>query len=313
MPTTRNMMTTGRIDHPVNIFYRKQFLRRSMPLMIHQNWGLQENMPAHAGDTIKWRRYASPTAQTTALTEGEDPTPILQSKTDLTATVRNFGAWMKVSTWLDLTGENSDGAQRTRWLADQFRLTIDTLCRAVISGTASNTTCSNGDAVATDFNQTDIETVTENMLGNEAMYFMSNISAGPNQGTSPILPAFVGITHTLLRNDIIDISGFKYNNQYGSAGAKLNPGEIGSVTDVRISLTNNAFTSGSNYYMTILGEEAYGNVRIKSADHMLIHLRPDQVGSPLLQFGTYGWKTVYACKILNDNWMHALIGTRGSR
>jgi len=310
--TVRNMMTTGRIDHPINIFYRKQFLRRSMPAMIHTKWGLQEGMPAHAGDTVKWRRYASPIAQTTVLTEGEDPTPIMQSKTDLTATVNPYGAWMKVSSWLDLTGENRDGAQRTRWLADQFMLTIDTLCRVVISGTASNTTCTNGIAAATEFNQKDIEVVTETMRGNYANYFTTNIAAGPNQGTSPILPAFAAISHTLLRNDIIDISGFKYPNQYGSAG-NVSPEEIGSITDVRVSLTQNAHTSGSNYYMTILGEEAYGNVRIDSADEMLIHLRPDQVGSPLKQYSTYGWKAVYAAKILNDNWIHALIGTRGSR
>lgn len=312
MPTTRNMMTTGRIDHPINIFYRKQFLRRSMPLMIHQQWGLMENMPARAGENIKWRRYSSPTAQTTVLTEGEDPTPIMQSKTDLTAAVQPYGAWMKVSSWLDLTGENSDAAQRTRWLADQFRITIDTLCRVVISGTASNTTCSNGDGVATDFNPKDIETVTETMLGNYAQYFTANVAAGTGQGTSPILPAFAGIAHTLLRNDIIDISGFKYTNQYGSP-TSLYDGEIGSVTDVRIALTQNSHTSGSNYYLTIIGEEAYGNVRIESADEMLIHLRPDQVGSPLKQYSTYGWKAVYAAKILNDNWIHALIGTRGSR
>ena len=312
MPVARNMMTTGRIDHPVNIFYREQFLRRSMPLMIHPNWGLQENMPAHAGDTIKWRRFASPVAQTTALTEGEDPTPILRSKTDLTATVRNYGAWTKESTWLDLTGKNSNGAERTRFLADQFRITIDTLCRAVISGTASNTTNTNGDGVATDFNRKDIEAVTEMMLGNFARYFTGNIAAGTGQGTSPILPAFAAIAHTLLRNDITDIAGFKYTNQYGSTPA-LNPGEIGSVTDIRISLTTNAFTSGSNYYMTIIGEEAYGNVRITNADEMLIHLSADQVASPLKQYSTYGWKTVYACKILNDNWLHAIIGTRGSR
>lgn len=312
MPTTRNMMTTGRIDHPINVFYRRQFLRRSMPLMIHQQWGMMENMPAHAGDTIKWRRYASPTAQTTILTEGEDPTPIMQSKTDLSAQVRPYGAYMKVSSYLDLTGENSDAAQRTRWLADQFRITIDTLCRVVISGTASNTTCSNGISVATDFNTQDIETVTETMLGNYAQYFYSNVAAGPNQGTSPILPAFAGIAHTLVRNDIIDLTGFKYTNQYGSSGG-IFEGEIGSVTDVRIALTQNAYTSGSNYYLTIIGEEAYGNVRIESADEMLIHLRPDQVGSPLKQYSTYGWKAVYAAKILSDNWIHALIGTRGSR
>ena len=93
----------------------------------------------------------------------------------------------------------------------------------------------------------------------------------------------------------------------------LNPGELGSITDVRLSLTNNAYVSGSNYYLTVIAEEAYGNVKINNADELLIHLTSEQVGSPLKMYSTYGWKATYACKILNDNWLRALIGTRGSR
>ena len=313
MTTNTNMMTTSRIDHPINVYYKEKFLRRTMPLMIHPNWGMPAQIPQHEGDTFKWRRYASPTAQIVPLVEGVDPRPVLQSKTDLTSTQKWYGAWMKASSRLDLTGTTQDAAQRTEWLADQFRITIDTLCRAVISGTASSTTCTNGDAVATDFNETDIETMTEAMLGTDARYFMGNISAGTGQGTSPINPAFVGITHTLLRNDFIAIPGFKYVNQYGTSAA-LNPGEIGSVgPDVRLSLTNNAYVSGSNYRLTIIAEEAYGNVKIANADELLIHLSSDMVGSPLKMYSTYGWKCSYACKILNDNWLRALQGTRGSR
>jgi len=312
MPTNTSMMTTSRIDHPINIYYSEKFLRRVMPLMIHANWGMAAQIPMHEGDTFKWRRYASPTAQTVPLIEGVDPRPVLQSKTDLTSTQKWYGAWMKASTQLDVTGTNQDAAQRTEWLADQYRITIDTLCRAVISGTASSTTCTNGDGVATDINLTDIETRTEAMAGNEARYFMGNIAAGTGQGTSPILPAFAAIAHTLTRNDISAIAGFKYTNQYGTS-APLNPGEFGSVSDVRISLTNNAYTSGSNYYLTIIAEEAYGNVKIANADKLLIHHPASAVNSPLEMYSTYGWKCSYACKILNDNWIQALIHTRGSR
>ena len=312
MPDTTNIVTTGRIDHPVHMYYRDKFLRRAMPQLVHAQFGMEEPMPKNVGDLVKWRRYANPTAQTVALTEGVDPSPVLQSKTDLTARVRPYGAYLKESTWLDLTGPNSHGRQRTEWLADQFYLTIDTLCRAVISGTASNSTCTRGGDVATDFNTPDLEKVTENMLGKEARYITSNIAAGQGQGTSPILPAFAGITHTLLRNDIIAMAGFRHVNQYGNGTAGW-PQEIGSVTDVRMILTNNAYTNSTNYYMTIIAQEAYGNVKISGSTEMLIHLSPEQVGSPLKQYSTYGWKCTYACKILNDNWIHALIGTRGAR
>lgn len=307
--TPSSVMTTSRIDHPVNVFFKEQFLRRAMPLMLHTMWGQEVPMPQKAGEIVKWRRYVTPTAQTTPLTEAEDPAPILQSKTDLTVQVKPYGAYMKVSSWLDLTGKSADGAQRTEWLADQFRRTIDTLCREVISATASTTTATNGDDVATDINQKDIERVTETMLGNEAKYITKNISAGPNIGTAPGLPAFVGILNTLLRNDVIALPTFKFPNQYGSAHTPL-PGEVGQVTDVRIVMTTDGYVSGSNYRLTVIGQESYGNVKISGGDEMLIFLPGN---SPLKQFNTYGWKGTYAARILNDNWLHALIVTRGSR
>ena len=312
MPSVKNVMTTSRIDHPVNVYFKTQFLRRAFPRMLHTLWGMENPMPQHAGEVTKWRRYASPTAQTTPLVEGEDHSPVLQSKTDISAQVKPYGAFIKVSSWLDLTGMSADGAQRTDWLADQFKRTIDTLCRETISATASTTTASNGSPTATLVNRTDVETVTETLLGNEAMYITKNVSAGTGVGTAPVLPAFVGIMDTLLRNDVLNVSTFRHPNQYGSNVAEL-PGEMGSITDVRIVLTTDGYVSGSNYRLTIIGQESYGNVKISGADEMLIHLTPDQVGSPLKQYGTFGWKANYACRILNDNWIHALIITRGSR
>lgn len=312
MPTARNMNTTANMGHPVNIAYQKAFLSRRMPLMLYAMFGMPYSIPANEGDTIMWDRFANPTAQTTPLTEGEDPRPIQQSRTTITARVREFGAWLKCSSWMEVTAPHSYTLQKTEWLSDQSARTLDTVCRDTLVGTASSQTCANGDPTATMINETDILTVTETMLTNEARQISPMIDAGTGQGTSPAMRSFVIISNTALRNDYFNADGFLKISQYGSGKARF-PGEEGQLGDCAVLLTTDGAVSGSNYQNLIIGTEAYGNVKLPANDKSLIFHGPAQVGSALERFSTYGWKQTYAARILRDEWIQNLICTRGSR
>lgn len=312
MATDRNVITTGRLGHPVNNYYIKKFLSRRMPNMVFTMFGMPYTLPAHEGDTVSWDRFANPTAQTTPLVEAEDPSPVLQSRTTIQSTVSRYGAWMKCSSWMQITAPNSYSAQKTEWLSDQHAITMDTVCRNTIVGTASSTTCSNGSPTATMINSTDTLTVTENILRQEGRQITSAVNAGTGQGTSPTMPGFIMIADTDLRNDFYADPGFLKFSQYGSGGPQY-PGEEGRLEDCVVILTTNGYLSGATYSNVVISQEAYGNVRLPADDEMLIHLSPREVGSPLLSYSTYGWKGVYAARILNDNWIHVLNCTRGAR
>ena len=312
MATPKTTITTSRIDHPINVYFYEQFLRRTMPLMVHEQFGKQYVIPANQGDTAKWRRYTSPLAQTTPITETEDPSPVLMSKTDLTCTISNYGAWIRPTTWLDMTGTTADKRERTSWLADQHAITIDTLCRAVISGTASGATCSNGTPTVTLLNKTDVDTAVRTLAGNDAMMLTSPIKAGTGQGTSPIRDAFIAIAHTDLMHDIENkISGFKHFTTYASYTGTYK-GEWGATGNVRWLLTRNAYLSGSNYTVPIMGQECFGNVKMPAVEDLLIFHPPKTAGSALELYSTYGWKSPYAAKILNDNWIYGLTCTKSA-
>lgn len=311
-PTTRNMNTTSNLGHPVNIFYQKAFLSRRMPLMIYAMFGMPYSIPAHEGDTIYWDRFTNPTAQSTPLIEGEDPRPILQTRTTISARVREFGAWLKCSSTMGVTAPASYTTQKAEWLSDQSALTLDTVCRDTLVGTASSTTCSNGTPTATMINETDVLTVSETMLVNRARQFAPEIMAGTGQGTSPAIKAFVMISDSRLRNDFFNEGSFLKVSQYGSS-TKTWPGEIGQLGDCRVLLTENGYLSGSNYTNLIISTEAYGNVKLPANDKPLIFHGAAQVGSPLERFSTYGWVQTYAARILRDEWIQALVSTRGSR
>ena len=310
MPTHRTTMTTTRVDHPVNMYYQRKVLTRVFPLLAYAQFGQQARIPRHEGDTTKWRRWANLLAQTTPLTEAEDPTPILMSKTDLTATVVEYGAATKISSWMKFTGIGSDQDQMADVLLDNMRLTLDTLCRDVVAGVASTTTCSNGVGTATYLNKTDIDTVVTNLLAENAKPIRGMIGAGPNQGTSPIRPAFIAVGHVLQRPRLEAVSGFKHVVNYADPGDRYE-GEFGATGDVRWILTTNARVVTTNYHNIIMAQDFFGNVKIdgNSADRPLIYTPPDRTGSPLQRFAYLGWLTNYACKILNDNFGHDLIST----
>jgi len=309
-PTQKTTMTTTRVDHPVNLFYQRKVLTRVFPLLLYAQFGQQDRIPQHEGDTSKWRRWANLLAQTTPLTEAEDPTPILISKTDLSASVKEYGAATKISSWMKFTGLGQDQQNIADVLLDNMRLTLDTLCRDVVAGVASSTTCSNGSPTTTLINKTDIDTVVINLLAENAAMIRPEIKAGPNQGTSPIRAAFIGISHVLNRTRISNVSGFKHVVNYASASDRYE-GEFGSTGDVRWLLTTNARVVSTNYHNIIMAKDFFGNVKIdgSSADKPLIYTPPDRTGSPLHRFSYLGWLANYAAKILNDNFGHDLIST----
>jgi len=310
MPTQKTTMTTSRVEHPVNVYYQRKVLTRVFPLLLYAQFGQQDRIPQHEGATCKWRRWANLLAQTTPLTEAEDPTPVLLSKTDLTSTVSEYGAAVKMSSWMKFTGIGSDQDNMADILLDNMRLTLDTLCRDVVAGLASTTTCSNGSGTATYLNKTDIDTVVTNLLAENCKMLAPIIPAGTGQGTSPIRPAFIAIGHVNQRPRLEAVSGFKHFSNYADH-TRIYEGEFCATGDVRWLLTTNAYTSGSNYYNLIMGQDFFGNVKIdgNSADRPLIYTPPDRTGSPLQRFSYLGWLANYAAKILNDNFGHALIST----
>lgn len=306
--STKNVVTTDRIDHPVNIYFQKKFLKTLEPLLVYAQFGQDATLPQHMGDTYKWRRYAELAVATTPLDEVQDPSPVLPEKTDLSVLMRNYGAWLKTSAWRDMIGLTQDKNAMTERLTKQSAKTLDTLIRNVSAGGASNTTCSNGLPTETFLNAKDIKIVIKNLMAENAEMITSKIKAGTGQGTSPIRRAFIVIAHTDLMMDIEDVAGFKHTSTYPK-GTGIYLGEHGSIGNSRWILTTNAYTSGSNYYCLFIAEDFFGKVKVQGTSRPLIYHSPRESGSPLEMYGTLGWKIPYASKILYDVLGHSLICT----
>jgi len=306
--TVKNVTTTSRIDHPVNLYYQKKMLDTLDPLLIYAMFGQSVAMPQHEGDTVKWRRYAKKSAATTPLTEAEDPTPVQSSKTDISAQVREYGSYEQISSWLKFTGLGSDQDAIVDRLKAQMALTIDTLCRDVVIGGASGATCSNGSPVTSYLNKTDVDTAVRTLLTEDASMITPKLKAGTGQGTSPIRDSFIALASNSLITDIENISGFKHVANYAQPGDAY-PGEWGATGNVRWILSSNGYKSGSDYTVSILAKDAYGNVQISGGQGPLIYTPADRTGSPLQRYSTVGWLRNYVARILNEVLVYNLVCT----
>lgn len=311
MATNNNMMTTTQVNHPINIFYQSKVLKRVIDAFIYVRFGQKDSAPMHTGDTQKWRRWGNPDAQTVPLIEGVNPTPILLSKTDIQVKLKEYGAYIVTSSWMTFTGITDDENQMANILLDNERLTLDTLTRDVASGTASQTTASNGGDTATHINKIDLDIIVTNLLVQNTEMIKPQIGAGVKVSTSPIRASFVGITHVGMRQTIENVSGFKHVSSYAQDLAM--PDEFGATDDIRWLLTTNAprTNATTGYQSLIFGEQFYGTTKIdgSSAGSNLIAKTAKEVGGALERFGTLGWLQNFAAQILNDNFGHVLITT----
>ena len=303
-------ITTTQVPHPINLHYQRMVLTRVIPAFLYNQFGLDVTMPQHAGDTNKWRRWSNLADALVPLTEGEDPTPILMSVTDITAVLKEYGVLTKQSSWRDFTGITDDNQQMAGVLLDNMASTLDSLARDVLDGTASTTTASNGVPTATFLNKTDIDTVVTNFEGQNARKFKAMIAAGVKISTSPIRSAYVGIGHTDQRPRLEAVAGFKHVSSYAN-NTQIMEHEFGSTGDVRWLLTSKAPKDTSSpvlYSNIIMAKEFFGNVKIKgeTADGPLVFTSADKTGSGLRRFSLLGWIRNYAAKLLNDNFGHNL-------
>ena len=304
-----NITTTTQVDPGVATWYDKVLLRRAKPYLVHGMFSQKRNLKRKSGNTIKFRRYAALSTATTPLSEGVTPSGQRLSKTDLSATVAQYGDFVHVSDWVDLTVEDAVLTETAGLLGDQMGETRDELCRDVLIATAST------QDVSGVLDRSDIRTAVKTLLGNNAKMISNLIPAGQGQGTTPVRPAYWGIMHTDLVDDLEDITGFKSTAEYPRQEPVMQA-EWGATDNVRWLLSTKADkTSGGTdtYDLLVIAQDAYGETEIEgSAQNIVKAFGDGGTSDPLNQRATSGWKMTYVCRILNDSFMLSLTNVQHS-
>ncbi len=82
---------TGNITQASQNYLSVPFLSRAYPRFVHPLFGQVRDIPMNNTTDIRFRKYGSLSAATTALTEGVTPDSSQISSTDITATALQYG------------------------------------------------------------------------------------------------------------------------------------------------------------------------------------------------------------------------------
>lgn len=323
MPQT----TYGDISPRTAAYAAVDMLKRAMPFLVIEKFGQVKTLPNKNSKVVTFRRYNALSATPAALTEGVTPAAKTLTKTDVTATLVQYGDRVELSDVVLDTHEDAVLKEATEVLGEQAAQMIETVRFNVLKA-GTNVFYTNGsarNAVNSKITIAAQRKVTRALKRQNSRPITSVVRSTPNYLTASIAPGYIGLVHTDQENDIRDMTGFKPAEDYGS----MTPfeSEIGKVETVRyvtstifapfadaggLASTNATLsttgTAADVYPALIVGRDAYGIVPLKgqnSLTPMIVNPKPSD-SDPLAQRGHAAWKSMQTAVILNDLWMGRL-------
>ena len=311
-----NLTTTSQIDAGAELYYDRMLLIRARPYLIHDRWAQSRPMPSGQGEVIKFRQYTNLSTATTVLSEGITPSGKQLAKTDITATVYQYGDFVHITDRVDITNTSGELNEANELLAQQMAETTDEIIRNVLTTCASASTSQETNDV---LSKAEIDGVVQTLLGNSAKPINEVISATTGVSTEAVRKSFWGTMHTDMIDDLETVTNFISTANYPSQSPVLDE-EWGATGNVRWVHSPNAISgatendafdggvTGSYYWLNIIGKNAYAIVDLKegNAKSIIKEYGSSGTADPLNQRMTMGWKAYFTARVLNDNFMHIL-------
>ena len=321
-----SLQTTTEITSAVSEFYYRTLLERAMPLLTHELFGQLRPLDTRNGLLGKFRRYEKLSTTITPLTQGVPPASTDPTKTDITATVKTYGAYIEYTDDVELTTPDPILTEFNTLLGEQAGESIDILRRdTLVAGTSvsyANGTTRVG--LTSAITLAVLQKAHRTLRANNANWIRSYLSASTNVGTTPIRSSYVAIVHPHVGYDVRNLTGFKGVEEYGTMQA-IHESEIGSIPSAGIRFLESTQakvwidaggTAGSTlkstgasqadvYGTLIFGMNAYGLIPLRG-NALTTHLKArgtSGAADALDQIGTTGWKAKTTQVILNDNFM----------
>jgi N4-gp56 family major capsid protein len=312
-----NTTTSEGMSAEMKTYYDMELLRNAKPNLVHDQFAQKRNIPRNGGKTIEFRKYGSLPKALTPLTEGVTPAGSEMNVTAITATVAQYGDYIKITDMLKLTAIDNNLVEAVTMLGDQSGRTLDTITRdAMAAGT--NVIYAGGRVSRANLTTSDKLNVK---LIKKAATQLKRFNAPKINGS------YVGIIHPSVSHDLMDDPEFISWHQYARP-EELYEGEIGKLAGVRFVESTEAKIWNDNtcpvhteavpaagttpavdatYYSVygtiIVGANAYATTAVEGGGLQTIIKQLGSGDDPLDQRATAGWKAIKTAKILNEFYM----------
>ena len=311
----------GGMTASMKTFYDTELLENARPELIHTQFARKQALPAGRGKTVEWRKWNT-LEDAGALTEGVIPTGQKFGQSAVTQAITQYGTYVSVSDQLELHAIDDVILGAAEELGASAGTTQDKLVRNVAAAGTNVQYC---DKVGTNGAHTAVTSragldttakLTPDEV-NKAVTLLKKLKAPKIDGK------YIAIIHPSVAYDLRSSEAWIEAHKYAGL-TELFTGEIGELHGVRfIETTEAKIFNGegcpvktaadtskgtpaeyySVYATLFLGKDAYGMIDPEGGNLEMIIKDKGQVGGPLNQFSTLGYKFSSAAKILYEDRM----------
>jgi N4-gp56 family major capsid protein len=301
------MIGVGGMSNELKQTYDRLLLERALPNLVHTQFGQKRNIPPRGGKSIEFRRMERITINTTALTEGTNPTETVATYSAVSCTISQYGMYSKVSDLLDMQAFDPVIADYAENYAEVAGDVVDRICRDVITG---GTTIQYAGTRVTLGSATGVGSgdFLDSAEIREAVSTLKRNNAKPVVDGKYIMIIHPDVTRDLFADPNV-VDAFKDAGDRG-ANNPLFTGILGDYMGVRFVETTNAkvqsslgYAGADVYNCLIVGKNAYGVTELDAQQMRMIVKSKAEEGGPLEMYSTVGWKTAFTSCILNNDFM----------
>jgi N4-gp56 family major capsid protein len=287
-----NVTTQSGMSPTMKTFYDTTLLENARENMVFTQFGLKQPIK---GNKVEWRKFNTFAKALTPLTEGVIPSGQTFGMTKIEGEITQHGDFVAVSDRLEMESYDDVIFGATEEMGAAEGETYDTLTRNILIGGNSVLYCPNGTSEVT--SRTGITSaciLTPDVVNRAATWLKKNKAPRING-------SYVALIHPSVAYDLRNSEEWKEYHKYNDV-APIFKGEIGELHGVRFIESNEAkiWKDGdvAVYATLFLGKDAFGIVEPEGEGMEMIIKGKTQIGGPLEQFSTIGFKFCHGCAIL---------------
>lgn len=342
--------TNVELPKPVNVIFQQTLLRNARVRAPYFAGTQAGELSKNRGSaTMSWRRINNLTPATSALSELQGEASYMQGRsaaalsvTAVTATVSKYGNFVILNEEADVFNFNGQTDKIVEVLGINAGQSLNRLQRDIAEDNLTlvyaGGAASDG-AVSSAITLNAIKSVVNTLDKNSATTFTPMTNGSTNVGTTPILPAYWGLTHPDVAIDIAGLSGFKSVETYAGQTATV-MGEFGTLTvagkavrfisseDAGVDADSGAAVGSTGlisttaslidlYTTVIYGQDCLGSVGLGQMYPDGIYQAGDNLGpvelitkgfgsggtsDPYNEIMTMAWKAWHTGAVLNSAW-----------
>ena len=278
-------------------FYDTALLENARPVMVWDQFAKHQTI-TH-GKRAEWRKFDTFAPATTPLVEAQPPTGKSFGMSTVTGDLAQYGDFTTVSDVLELAAFDDIIYGATEEMGSSMGETYNILTRDMLSL---------GNSVA----------FAPNLAGDTEK---AVVARGGLDGTSRLTPKvvhaaatwlkkhrapkingyYVAVIHPSVAHDLIESNEWKEFQKYTTSD-KIFKGEIGELYGVKFIEFDTAkvIKDGSNavYLTMFFGKDAFGLIDLEGAGQEMIIHDKSEIGGPIDQYSTIGYKFMHGGAIL---------------